>query len=745
MNPFSTWFDLPETALVGWWIMHSLWQGALIAAAFAVVRLGLRERSASLRYVAACVALAIIVVAPVLTVVGSTHFIGRARFQTFEAIGQTVPPSGANPVLPFSGFSGASHSWFLPYADFLARLAPSLCLLWLLGVLICSVKLTRSCWSVHLLRNNGTDGVELRWIAMMNRLRRQFGITRPVLLLKSALVEVPTVIGWLRPMILLPAATLTGLSPQQVEAILAHELAHVRRFDLLINNFQCLVETFMFYHPAVWWISGCIREERENCCDDLVLGVGANRVEYARALATLEQVRAPLPAMALCATGGPLLNRIRRLLGVRSEQPATARHLVGLLLVGLGLILALSGIISALDSPRFTAVVRLKVQPDETVSGDGSAAMKVFDQSFLPTQFEVIRSDLLLGRVVANLRLDKHGTGKALSRREAIAMLRRRLSFAVIRNTSLLELRASSEDPQQAAELANAVALAYRDYRIESARQPSLAGIHSLEDRFKEQDKKARDKQTEVESLRRQFQIPDALPDENVRPISNTPDVMRKLEELRIETKARLVGEATLLKGLKSLSPEHALAAISTAAPDALLTAFMEQLNLAEQRLLALQVDYSREHPEFVKANRQLEDLQKKVSKRVEGIMIGLEHRAESSKEILANLEKEIEQCAARDSSRAEQWRPYYAAKRELEQLQRFQQILNLKLASEKLDVSLPATVRVQIIDEAVPPLRASAPNRPRSAAMIFFGLVLDVAGFSLLRGKSKAELPAAT
>ena len=139
--------------------------------------------------------------------------------------------------------------------------------------------------------------MDAAWVATLDDLRHRLGVSRPVRLLKSALVEVPTVIGWFRPVILLPAATLSGLTPGQLEAILAHELAHVRRLDYLVNAFQCLVETLMFYHPIAWWISRCIREERENCCDDLVVEVCGDRLGYARALVTLEGLRAEPAAM----------------------------------------------------------------------------------------------------------------------------------------------------------------------------------------------------------------------------------------------------------------------------------------------------------------------------------------------------------------------------------------------------------------------------------------------------------------
>jgi ankyrin repeat protein len=137
-------------------------------------------------------------------------------------------------------------------------------------------------------------------------------------MLESALVEVPTLIGWLRPTILVPASVFIGLTPDQLEAILAHELAHVRRYDYLVNLFQTLIETILFYHPAVWWISRKLREERENCCDDIALEVMQDRLVYASALAQLEAGRG-MP-LALTASGGSLLHRIRRIAGTNDRK-----------------------------------------------------------------------------------------------------------------------------------------------------------------------------------------------------------------------------------------------------------------------------------------------------------------------------------------------------------------------------------------------------------------------------------------
>jgi hypothetical protein len=154
-------------------------------------------------------------------------------------------------------------------------------------------------------------------------LAHRFGIDRPVRVFESTLVRVPAVVGCLRPVILLPASVIMGLAPSYLDAVLAHELAHVRRHDYIVNVLQSLVETLLFYHPAVWWCSRQIRIEREHCCDDMVVEAGGDRVGYAAALAQLEELRGLQPMLSLHASGGRLLDRIRRLLG---ESPKTERR-----------------------------------------------------------------------------------------------------------------------------------------------------------------------------------------------------------------------------------------------------------------------------------------------------------------------------------------------------------------------------------------------------------------------------------
>jgi beta-lactamase regulating signal transducer with metallopeptidase domain len=197
---------------------------------------------------------------------------------------------------------------------------PSVVAIWLVGVVFLSGRLLISFLRVHSLAHRGVREASPEWQRVAAGLSEALGLRRAVRLLESAAVEVPSVLGSLRPIILLPASTLTGLTPEQIEMVLAHELAHIRRHDFAINLLQAFVETMMFYHPAVWWMSSRVRIERENCCDDLAVAVCGNPIQYARALTRLEELRAGTMPVMVAANGASLLDRIRRIAGGRPES-----------------------------------------------------------------------------------------------------------------------------------------------------------------------------------------------------------------------------------------------------------------------------------------------------------------------------------------------------------------------------------------------------------------------------------------
>ena len=217
--------------------------------------------------------------------------------------------------MPVSGAYGqlflSAQTW-----DLVETALPYVVSIWLGGVLLLATRLAGGLWRVRCLRLTALAQSVSSWQVVADRVATRLGLRAAVRVVESRLVDTPTAVGWLRPVVVLPIAALANLSPEQIEAILAHELAHIRRHDYVVNVVQTLAETLLFYHPAVWWVSRRIRTEREHCCDDVAVAVCDNRVTYATALAELEARRARGPQLALTATRGPLIDRVRRVLQV---------------------------------------------------------------------------------------------------------------------------------------------------------------------------------------------------------------------------------------------------------------------------------------------------------------------------------------------------------------------------------------------------------------------------------------------
>ncbi len=215
-------------------------------------------------------------------------------------------------------------------ADALAPLAPWIVVGWLTGVCLLSVRFLAGYFAARRLARKNTRRLAAVFEQRLTELGRRLGVRRAVRLLESTLVRVPTAIGIVRPVILVPAGIATGMPSDQLDSLLAHELAHIRRADSLVNLVQALVETLLFYHPAVWWVSGRVRTERENACDDLAVEATGNAVAYARALLELAERRRAVPLLAVAASGGHLWNRIQRLVDpARPEASASPRWLAG--------------------------------------------------------------------------------------------------------------------------------------------------------------------------------------------------------------------------------------------------------------------------------------------------------------------------------------------------------------------------------------------------------------------------------
>jgi beta-lactamase regulating signal transducer with metallopeptidase domain len=325
MNLLETLLTNSLVMTLGWTLIHFIWQGVLIAIMLAGIQAVLSRHSANARYAAACIAMLVMLAAPLATMItislskseetsvsSQPVFAARSELQT-----------RANDTARISGgtLTGASTVSALPWLpNRTESLMGWMILVWLSGVIFFALRLTGGWFYIRSLPIQGTRPLNEPWQEALHRLCGQLGMRRTIRLLESTVVKAPMAIGWLRPAILLPVEALTGLTQGQVEAIIAHELAHIRRHDYIVNLLQVVIETFFFYHPAVWWVSRRIRHERENYCDDVAVALCGNVLTYARALMEMEQLRLDKQRLAVAANGESLMSRIQRITRIQPQR-----------------------------------------------------------------------------------------------------------------------------------------------------------------------------------------------------------------------------------------------------------------------------------------------------------------------------------------------------------------------------------------------------------------------------------------
>ena len=397
------------TRALGWTLLHSLWQGALVAAILAGALLLLRRHRAQIRYAVAAGALGLVVVLAGITfelyfsnaepahdgiltssvvqaqkapiqmpletlaaATGANRAAGALRAHSGRVAeaghtdGRFAPSSIIRSLVERSP---AAPSWLAMSLRYFDHHLPLLVVAWLLGLLAMTLRMLGGLLYVQRLRRYRVRPLSTVWQDRLEALATRSGLRRPVALLESALVQVPLVVGHIRPVILLPLGAVAGLPVAYLEAILAHELAHVLRRDYLVNLLQTVAEVLFFYHPAVWFVANCVRTERENCCDDAATAlIGGDSLRLACALTALAEwsqnaVVATPPRLALAAIGGrgALLSRVRRLVQRRPAGPTLAEGIMAgaLMLGGLGLLgssVALAGPLARpVQKPRTTA------------------------------------------------------------------------------------------------------------------------------------------------------------------------------------------------------------------------------------------------------------------------------------------------------------------------------------------------------------------------------------------------------
>ena len=291
---------------LGWAVIHFLWQGALIGLLAALLLDALRQRSALARYLVASGALLASLLVFILTFF---------RLSSADAL---LFPMRATSTAGAAPFASLSTSFVLPL-----NAADAVAWCWALGVLFMALRFTWHWRWAQRLKTELSSEPSAAWHALFQSLKTELGVERGVRLLRSSLAQVPMVVGWFAPVILIPASAFTLLTPDQLRLILSHELAHIRRHDHLMNLGQCLIESILFFHPITWWISKQIRQEREHCCDDASIRCAGDPRHLAEALTQLESLRTTAPMTTLSAKGSSLMHRISKILGAPTGEDLT--------------------------------------------------------------------------------------------------------------------------------------------------------------------------------------------------------------------------------------------------------------------------------------------------------------------------------------------------------------------------------------------------------------------------------------
>jgi beta-lactamase regulating signal transducer with metallopeptidase domain len=325
MTNFAGWISPAVLLALGWTLLHFVWQGVGFAALFAVAMTICR--SPQIRYVLAVATLGLMMASPVITflwlnreavpaVQSGEH--GALTWAETSTQNATALSGSVAPAAVSQTGQPAAMLWLVEA--------------WFLGVLLLSLRTAGGLLVIARMRRKEIKPVTGELYEKCLSLQKKMGLDRLIRYCECHRLDAPAVLGWFRPAVLLPVRALTGLTAEQMQVVIAHELAHIRRFDSFVNFFQIAVETVLFYHPAVWWVSQRIRVEREVCCDHEALAVCGDAVNYARALTLMEEWRTA-PSLLMAANRGPLAERIWRLLGLNGASDRTRVAGLGVSLV----------------------------------------------------------------------------------------------------------------------------------------------------------------------------------------------------------------------------------------------------------------------------------------------------------------------------------------------------------------------------------------------------------------------------
>ncbi|NCI50863.1 M48 family metalloprotease [Sediminibacterium roseum] len=349
-----------------WTLIHSLWQGLLLAAVTGAVMVGTRKSSAGKRYRLLTGLFFLFMAVTAVTFVREYTVISRANTTVLPS----VQPSVTEPDFFNVRFTGSTETVSKPvlerFKDYFNTHASLIVLIWFVIFIARFIRLAANLVYINRLKHYKTFSPPAEWDTRIGELVAALGLRKKIRLLESGIVKVPVVMGVLKPVVLLPLGLLSHLPAEEIEAILLHELAHIQRRDYLVNLVQNFAETIFFFNPALMWVSSMIREERENCCDDIAISVTNSKSRFINALIAFQEYNfSKQPAVGFAGRKNQLLNRVKRIVNEKNKTLNAAEKSVLTFAMGVFILFSFAAAKKIAPPAVKTVLASLEIKPDE--------------------------------------------------------------------------------------------------------------------------------------------------------------------------------------------------------------------------------------------------------------------------------------------------------------------------------------------------------------------------------------------
>jgi len=384
----------------------------------------------------------------------------------------------------------------------------------------------------------------------------------------------------------------------------------------------------------------------------------------------------------------------------------------------------------------YASTARIKVERDVlNIPGMGNSATADstgFDPYFIQTTFEIMQSEIVLSNVIATLDLNdkwgkKFNNGEMFKTTDTMAILKDIMSLNPVRNTKLIAITVYSDDAKEAADIANAVAESYREYRLESQQQLALTGLKALQDQYDQEQAEISTVQSNVDELRKNLGIVDYANSTTYNP-SMSEEQMRQLNQQRIEYERDYTESQSQLNDLRAYDTKQLRDVLPSVFPDQNLQSLLDKLHESEQQFSVLTNDYSLTNVVVLRVGSEIDTLNKQIDDRVVGLVAGISSKVDSQKAALDEITREVNDAKNKDLADSAKNQPYYDAKRDLDQLNEQHRLLYLKMDAEKVDAYIPKDSMVQVVDPAVPGRLPVKPNKPLNIGLgLIFGLIMGI------------------